>query len=100
MPNTTFPTDSNATERTALLARLRQLERAARPLEPGTSRRRRLRDAAVASSERFLRRINTLKAFEDEGITSRGLLDAPILEHGRPFGEVIELLERDVVRPG
>ena len=50
MPNTTTPTDTAAAERTALLARLRQLERAARPLDPGTSRRRRLRDAAVASS--------------------------------------------------
>ena len=30
----------------------------------------------------------------------RGLLDAPILEHGRPLGEVIALLEQDVVRPG
>ena len=100
MPNTTIPTDSTAAERTALLARLRQLERAARALDPGTSRRRRLRDAAVASSERFLRRIDTLKAYDDEGVTGRGLLDAPILEHGRPLGEVIALLEQDVVRPG
>jgi len=28
------------------------------------------------------------------------LLDAPILEHGHPLGEVIALLEQDVVRPG
>jgi aromatic-L-amino-acid/L-tryptophan decarboxylase len=86
--------------RTALLDRLRQLERAARPLEPGTSRRRRLRDAIVASSERFLRRIDTLKAYDDGGGTGEGLLDAPIAEHGRPIGEVIALLEREVVRPG
>jgi aromatic-L-amino-acid/L-tryptophan decarboxylase len=100
MPHAPTPPEAAAPERTALLARLRQLERAARPLEPGTSRRRRLRDAAVASSERFLRRIHTLKAFEDEGITSRSLLDAPILEDGRPLGEVVELLEHDVIRPG
>jgi len=100
MPNTPTPPDTAAAERTALLARLRRLERAARPLEPGTSRRRRLRDAAVASSERFLRRIDTLKAYDDEGVTDRGLLDTPILEHGRPLGEVIALLEQDVVRPG
>jgi aromatic-L-amino-acid decarboxylase len=100
MPNTTAPSDITAAERTALLARLRQLERAARPLDPGASRRRRLRDAAVASSERFLRRMDTLKAYDDEGVTGRGLLDVPILEHGRPLGEVIALLEQDVVRPG
>ncbi|HET9039136.1 MAG TPA: pyridoxal-dependent decarboxylase [Gemmatimonadales bacterium] len=86
--------------RRALLDRLRQLERAARPLEPGASRRRRLRDAAVASSERFLRRIDTLKAYDEAGIRDRGVLDLPILEQGRALGEVIAGLERDVIRPG
>ena len=79
---------------------IRRLERAARPLEPGTARRKRLRHAAVASSERFLRRIETLKAFretEDKGI---GLLESPIAEHGISVEAAIELLEHDVVRPG
>ena len=48
-----------------ILQRLRQLERAARPLEPGTGRRRRLREAVIASSERFLRRVDSLKGFEE-----------------------------------
>ena len=54
----------------------------------------------VASSERFLRRIETSKTFhetEDKGI---GLLDHPIREHGIPIETVIDLLEHDVVRPG
>ena len=54
----------------------------------------------VASSERFLRKIETLKAYdvtEDKGI---GLLGSPISEHGIPIEAAIELLERDVVRPG
>lgn len=83
-----------------LLGRLRQLERAARPLEPGAARRKRLRSAVIASSERFLRRIGTIKAYdetEDKGI---GLLASPISEHGRPIEAVIGLLEHDVVRPG
>ena len=83
-----------------LLDRLRKLEREARPLEPGASRRRRLRDAVVASSERFLRRIETLKAFDDVGHRGSGLLDVPISEHGIPLEAAIELVERDVVRPG
>ena len=85
---------------TDILERLRALERAARPLEPGTRRRRRLRGAVVASAERFLRRIETLKAFdqvEDGGI---GLLDFPISERGIPIEAAIALVEREVVGPG
>lgn len=85
---------------TDILERLRELERAARPLEPGTSRRRRFRDAVVASAERFLRRIETLKAFDDAGHKGAGLLDVPISERGIPLEAAIALLERDVVRPG
>jgi aromatic-L-amino-acid/L-tryptophan decarboxylase len=82
-----------------VVERLRKLEREMRPLEPGTSRRRRLRDAVVASSERFLRRIETLKAFEIE-YGDNGLLDFPISEHGIPLESAMELIERHVVRPG
>jgi aromatic-L-amino-acid decarboxylase len=80
--------------------RLRRLERAARPLEPGTSRRRRLRDAVIASSERFLRRVETIKGFEDAAGQGLGLLNHPIGERGMPLEDAIELLEREVVRPG
>src|SRR5688500_9992692 len=77
-PRVTPPRDAD------ILERLRALERAARPLEPGATRRRRLRDAVVASSERFLRRIEFLKAFEEMEQPGRGLLDVPISEHGLP----------------
>ncbi len=83
-----------------LLERLRALERAARPLEPGVTRRRRLRDVVMASSERFLRKIEFLKAFEEVEQPGRGLLDAPISEHGLPVEAVIDLVEREVIRPG
>jgi aromatic-L-amino-acid decarboxylase len=83
-----------------LLERLRRLERAARPLEPGASRRRRLRDAVIASSERFLRRVETLKGFDDVEHRGIGLLDVPISEHGVAIEEAIRLVERDVVQPG
>ena len=85
---------------TDILERLRHLERAARPLEPGASRRRGLRDAVVASSERFLRKIETLKAFDDVEHKGIGLLDFPISEQGIPIEAAIELVERQVVRPG
>lgn len=88
------------TERTALLDRIRQLERAARPLDPGPTRRKQLRGAVVASSERFLRDIETLKAYNDTEDKGIGLLKSPISEHGIPIEAAIELLEHDVVRPG
>src|SRR6476661_7990573 len=96
-PASTPPSDA---ERAALVQELRRLERAARPLDPGAGRRRRLRTAAVASSERFLRRIETLHAYvetEDKGV---GLLDTPIGERGIPLARAIALLEDEVVRPG
>jgi glutamate/tyrosine decarboxylase-like PLP-dependent enzyme len=85
---------------TDLIEQLRRLERAARPLEPGTGRRRRLRNAAVASTERFLRRIETIKGYVETDDKGAGLLEAPISEEGIPLEQAIALLERDVVRPG
>ncbi|HKI03815.1 MAG TPA: aminotransferase class V-fold PLP-dependent enzyme [Thermoanaerobaculia bacterium] len=87
-------------ERAALLDRIHRLERASRPLEPGVTQRRRLRNAAIASSERFLRNIETLKAYEDTEDKGSGLLRSPISEHGIPIEAAIEILEHDVVRPG
>jgi len=91
---------SIASDRAALLDRLRRLERAARPLEPGAGRRKQLRRAAIASSERFLRKIATAKAFEETEGKGIGLLEAPIAETGIPLRTAIALLEREVVRPG
>ena len=83
-----------------LLTRLRQLERAARPLDPGSSRRKELRNAVVASSERFLRKIDTARAYQETDDKGIGLLASPISERGLPMDAVIELIEHDVVRPG
>lgn len=86
--------------RAGLLARLAALERASRPLEPGTGRRKILRNAVSASVERFLRQIEHLKAFDDAPDKGAGLLTSPIGEHGLPIADVIRLFEDDVVRPG
>jgi aromatic-L-amino-acid decarboxylase len=85
---------------TGLEARIRSLERAARPLEPGATRRRRLRQAVLASAERFLRSLGTRKAFEAVDERSRGLLDTPITARGIPLDRAIARFEQDVVRPG
>jgi len=86
--------------RVELLERLRELEHAARPLAPGASRRKALRGAVVASSERFLRKLDTNPAYRETEDKGLGLLDAPISEHGIPVEAAIERLEHDVVRPG
>jgi aromatic-L-amino-acid/L-tryptophan decarboxylase len=83
-----------------LIDRIRRLERAARPLDPGATRRKHLRNAVVASTERFLRRLDSLKAYYETDGKGRGVLDAPISEHGMPIQSVIDLLEEHVVRPG
>jgi aromatic-L-amino-acid decarboxylase len=95
------PTPDEAPDRrTRLLAELRRLERAARPLDPGASRRRRLRTAAVASSERLLRRTDSLRAYIETEGKGAGLLAAPIGPRGLPLDQVFALLEREVVTPG
>ena len=101
VPTSPATTDSGSdADRSALVARLEELERAARPLEPGASRRRALRDPVLASAERFLRRIRTLKAFDDDTAPAARLLDSPIGEEGLPIDRVIDLLEESVVAPG
>ncbi len=85
-------------ERAGLLARLRTLERASRALEPGATSRKRLRGAVVASSERFLRRVDTLRAYQPGDAS--GLAALPLGERGAPLEAVMELLEREVTQPG
>lgn len=95
-----MPLSSPDPELAALQAQLRILERGGRPLEPGTTRRKALRASVLASAERFLRQIEHLKAFDDVADKGAGLLRSPIAEQGIPMAEVLELFERDVVRPG
>ena len=83
-----------------LLARIRRLERASRPLDPGVSGRSELRNAVVASAERFLREIETANAYEETEGKGIGLLEAPISAHGMAIEAALDLFEREVVRPG
>ncbi|HBL30555.1 MAG TPA: amino acid decarboxylase [Acidobacteria bacterium] len=87
-------------ERTALLYRIRQLEWDALPLDPGSARRRQLRNAVVASSERFLQEIDSVKAYEEVENPGLGLLDVPIGEDGLAIETALDLLEQEVIRPG
>jgi glutamate/tyrosine decarboxylase-like PLP-dependent enzyme len=83
-----------------LKARIRAYEKMSRALDRGAARRKKLRLAVIASSERFLRRIETAKAFEESSSHGEALFDHPISEDGIPLETAIELLESEVVRPG
>jgi glutamate/tyrosine decarboxylase-like PLP-dependent enzyme len=54
----------------------------------------------VASTERFLRQIEHLKAYDETEDKGVGLLASPIGEQGLGADQVIHLIEHDVVRPG
>jgi glutamate/tyrosine decarboxylase-like PLP-dependent enzyme len=89
-----------ATDRAALLDRLQQLEEVSRPLDPGVADRAHLRDAVVATAERFLQNLDSLPAYLETDDKGSGLLRSPIAEEGIPLEAVIEHLEHDVLRPG
>jgi glutamate/tyrosine decarboxylase-like PLP-dependent enzyme len=80
--------------------RLRELERESRTLEPTAGQRRKLHNAIAASAERFLRAIDTLPAYIETADKGLGLLNAPIGEEGIALDAAIELIEREVTRPG
>ncbi len=96
----TAPPEPGDPERQALLDRIATLQRAARPLEPGASRRRALRDPVLAYGERFLRRVRDLPAFVEVENPAAGLLESPIGEDPIPVQDALALLGTEVDRPG
>lgn len=88
------------TSREGLTARIAELEAVARGLEPARGERGRVREAAVAYSERFLERIGELKAYEIDKEAARDLRASPIREVPAPVAEVLDLVARCVDAPG
>lgn len=87
-------------EPTFMRDRILQLEETARVLEPDAAAREALRDAVVASAERFLEAMPNGKAYEDVPGKGIGLLNWPVSAHGLPIDTVIDVWEREVLRPG
>lgn len=83
-----------------MFERLSELEKASRQLEPDYVKRKEVRNKVIAYSERFLKRIEKLKAYqldEEKGIR---LLDYPIREEGIPIDEALQIIEKNVDTPG
>ena len=87
-------------DRDAMRRRLRQLEEAARPLEPNAERREELRQVVVEASERFLENVDQLPGFLELEEPGKGILSATLSEHGMPIGEALGLVEQHVIPPG
>ena len=83
-----------------LRSRIRELEAAARVLEPDFEEREQLRADLVATSERFLGALDSSPAFVEVADPALGLLDTPIGETGIDLDRALGVLEDQVLRPG
>ncbi|MCB1058546.1 MAG: aminotransferase class V-fold PLP-dependent enzyme [Acidobacteria bacterium] len=83
-----------------LRSRIRELEAAARVLEPDLEEREQLRAELVATSERFLGALDSSPAFVEVADPALGLLDTPIGETGIDLDRALGVLEDQVLRPG
>lgn len=79
--------------------RIRQLQQKAEILESPPGTRRRWTEAVTDYADDFLERLPGLKAFEGEG-DGDGLLEHPVSESGSDMEKLLEILDREVVRPG
>jgi aromatic-L-amino-acid decarboxylase len=80
--------------------RILTFEKTARLLEPSSEDRRYAQERAIAYSETFLDRIESVKAYENSLGKGEGLIDSPITEEGIGLDEAIELIRTNVDTPG
>ncbi|MDZ7772766.1 MAG: pyridoxal-dependent decarboxylase [Balneolaceae bacterium] len=79
--------------------RIRQLQHEASPLECAPEQRRKWTEAVTSYAGDWLDRLPERKAFEEEG-DGTGLLELPITEQGTGMDRLLELIDREVNRPG
>lgn len=80
--------------------RILDLEHSARLLEPDPDTRRAAQEQVIAYGERFLDRIDSLKAYETSAGKGEGLLDSPIAEDGIGIDAALRLIKDNVDTPG
>lgn len=83
-----------------LVERIRALEAEARRLEPGSEGRARVRDPVVEYAERFLERLDELKAYEADKSAAERVRSLPVRDEPREPAELLGLLEEAVDTPG
>ena len=88
-------------ERTeSLLSRIRELQRAAAPLEPGPDERRALREVVVRHAERFLEELPAARAYEANIDPATELADRPPAEEPAAIEDLLRLYRRAVEDTG
>ncbi len=83
-----------------LIGRIRELERAAAPLEPDSEKRRALREAVAAHAEAFLSRLPTASAFESNSGPAADLTRHQPAEGPAALDELLQLFRRSVEDTG
>lgn len=83
-----------------LVGRIRELERAAAPLEPNSRERGALREAVVAHAESFLDRLPAASAFEGNTGAAAQLARHPPTEGPAALGELLQLFRASVEDTG
>ncbi len=83
-----------------LRRRIERLEARARQLEPASDARRALLEETAGYAERFLERLPELPAYRETEDEGRDLYTAAIGDEPRSMEEILELLARNVDRPG
>lgn len=84
----------------SLIGRIRELERAAAPLEPDSDARRALRETVAAHAEAFLGRLPAASAFESDPGPAAELARHRPGEHAAALDEILQLFRRTVEDTG
>lgn len=90
----------NTVNSSELRAKLLELEKTSRLLEPAAADRESIRTPVVNYAETFLDNIERLNAYNPPGDKGAGILDSPIAETGIGVDEAIALIKNNVDTPG
>ncbi len=83
-------------EETALVHKIKQIEKTARLLEPDAAQRQQLRNHVIAYAEEYLEAIPDMPARITRADNGRALYDSPITEEGIGIDEALALLNANV----
>lgn len=83
-----------------MIAKLKKLELISRQLEPTSKQRKKTRGKVISYSEKFLKQIEKLKAYNSKADKGIGLLHSPISENAISIEQVLHLLQEQVDKPG
>lgn len=83
-----------------MIERIKYLEQIALQLEPSSEVRAALLDKVVSYADDFINHIYEIPAFISTDDKGKGILDSPISENGIDVNSIIQLIQKNVDRPG